>query len=82
MTSKPKSKETYNRICSELDLSKHHGLVEANSDALDEHQRHIFEQAKSKLGIDAIFFMKPENGPSVPLVYFRKFESRNPDDIA
>ena len=70
------SEITFNRLCSKLDLTKENGLVEVNSDTDDEFQRYILKQAKEKLDIDAIFFLKPEIGPSIPLIYFRKLESK------
>jgi len=67
---------SFDRLCSTLDLTKENGLVEIDSDTDDEFQRYILKQAKEKLDIDAIFFLKPEIGPSIPLIYFRKLESK------
>jgi type I restriction-modification system DNA methylase subunit len=73
---------SFDRLCSTLDLTKENGLVELDSDTDDEFQRYILKQAKEKLDIDAIFFLKPEIGPSIPLIYFRKLESRDSHKIA
>ena len=73
---------SFDRLCSTLDLTKENGLVEIDSDIDDEFQRYILKQAKEKLDIDAIFFLKPEIGPSIPLIYFRKLESRDSHKIA
>lgn len=67
---------SFDNLCSTLDLTKENGLVEIDSDTDDEFQRYILKQAKEKLDIDAIFFLKPEIGPSIPLIYFRKLESK------
>ena len=70
-------------LCSQLDLARENGLVKSYTDADDEYQRYVLRQSKEKLGIDAIFFLKPAlEGPSIPLIYFRRFESRNPHEIA
>ena len=77
------SEITFNRLCSKLDLTKENGLVDVSSDAKDEFQRYILKQAKEKLGADAkIFFLKPDMGPSIPLVYFYKLESPDSRKIA
>jgi len=80
---KRNSEITFNRLCSKLDLTKENGLVDVSSDAKDEFQRYILKQAKEKLGADAkIFFLKPDMGPSIPLVYFYKLESPDSRKIA
>jgi hypothetical protein len=70
-------------LCSQLDLATENGLVRSYTDTDDEYQRYVLREAKEKFGTDAIFFMKlaPE-GPSIPLIYFCKFESRDPHKIA
>ena len=70
-------------LCSQLDLRIDNGLVRNYTDIDDEYQRYILRQAKEKLGTDAIFFLKPAlDGPSIPLIYFCKLESRDPHEIA
>ncbi|MEA3488270.1 MAG: N-6 DNA methylase, partial [Euryarchaeota archaeon] len=77
-----KKSDSFDCLCSTLDLTKENGLVEVDSDTDDEFQRYILKQAKEKLDIDAIFFLKPETGPSIPLIYFRKLESKDHHKIA
>jgi len=77
------SEKVFCYLCSELDLATENGLVRSDTDTDEEYQRYVLRQAKEKLGIDAIFFLKPAlEGPSIPLIYFRKLESRNPYEIA
>ena len=77
------SEITFNRLCSKLDLTKENGLVDVSSDAKDEFQRYILKQAKEKLGADAkVFFLKPDEGPSIPFVYFYTLESKDSRKIA
>jgi len=69
------SEKNFQFLCSELDLTKKNGLVEVEIDTDDEFQKYILKQAKEKLNIDAIFFLKPIEGKSsIPLIYFRKLE--------
>ncbi len=77
-----KSGVTFHLLCSELDLTKKNGLVEVDSDTDDKFQKYILNHAKEKLGIDAIFFLKPAMGASIPLIYFRKLEYRDSRKIA
>jgi hypothetical protein len=78
-----RSEKAFHYLCSELDLATENGLVRRDTDTEDEYERYALRQAKEKLGIDAIFFLKPAlEGPSIPLIYFRKFESRNPHEFA
>jgi len=77
-----RSEKALCHLCSELDLTEENGLVRDYTDTKDEYQRYLLRQAREKLGIDAIFFLKPQEGPSIPLIYFRKLESRAPHEIA
>lgn len=77
------SEKTFQLLCSELDLTKKNGLVEVDIDTDDEFQKYILKQAKEKLDIDAIFFLKPIEGKSsIPLIYFRKLEYVDKKTIA
>lgn len=81
--SEEKSEGNFQRLCSELDLTKQNGLVEVDIDTGDEFQKFILRQAKEKLDIDAIFFLKPIEGKSsIPLIYFRKLEYIDKKKIA
>ena len=87
MNTELKSKETsevyFQNLCSELDLTRQNGLVEVDIDTNDEFQKFILKQAKEKLNIDAIFFLKPIEGKSsIPLIYFRKLEYPDKKTIA
>jgi len=87
MNTERKSEETsegnFQSLCSELDLTKQNGLVEVDIDTEDEFQKYILKQAKEKLNIDAIFFLKPIEGKSsIPLIYFRKLEHIDKKAIA
>jgi len=77
------SEKNFQFLCSELDLTKKNGLVEVEIDTDDEFQKYILKQAKEKLNIDAIFFLKPIEGKSsIPLIYFRKLEYTDNKKIA
>ncbi|CAG0982210.1 MAG: N-6 DNA methylase [Candidatus Methanoperedens sp.] len=87
MNTEKKSEETsegnFQSLCSELDLTKQNGLVEVDIDTNDEFQKFILKQAKEKLNIDAIFFLKPIEGKSsVPLIYLCKLEYPDNKKIA
>jgi len=80
---KPRSREAFAEICKLLDFTKDNGLVADPSDTEDDYLRQTFYETKWKLNIDAIFFLKPEEGgPRTPLIYFRLMESRDPSTIA
>lgn len=85
MMSKKSEREvdkTFADLCSQLNYVQKNGLVESDSDAKDESQRYIFKQVSEKLGIDAVFFLRTEDGQSIPLIYFHKLESKDHDVIA
>lgn len=80
---KPKSQASFEHVCSLLDFSKDNGLVTAEQGTEDTYLRHVLTDAIKKLGIDAIFFLKPEKGgPSIPLIYFKLMESPTSSEIA
>lgn len=79
----PKSRVAFEHICSLLDFSKNNGLVTDVSDTDDAYLRHVLNEARKKLNIDSIFFLKPgKGGPCIPLIYFRLMEYQNPSEIA
>jgi hypothetical protein len=81
--SKSKSLVAFEHVCSLLDFSKHNGLVADVYDTEDAYLRHILSDTIIKLGIDAIFFLKPEKyGPCIPLIYFKLLEHPTPSEIA
>lgn len=80
---KPTSRASFEQVCSLLDFSKDNGLVTDVHATDDAHLRQILADAIKKLGIDAIYFLKPEKGgPSIPLIYFKLMEYPSPSDIA
>ena len=76
------SQGTFDRLCSELNYKKNVGLVTSAEDTEDPFQKYIFSFAKDKLDVDAIFFYSSDTVPSVPFIYFKKFESEDPQKIA
>jgi len=80
---KKTTKDTFDRLCLELDLKKENGLIRVNSDAKNEFQKYILKQAKEKLGIsDGVFFLDQGTGQSIPLIYFHRLEFHDPGKIA
>ncbi len=65
-----------NGIFSHLDINDKTGLAsENNIDDLTAFQRLFYEQAKSKIGVDAVFFLRDEEGiAKIPLIYFSMLE--------
>lgn len=83
MNRKNRSKTSFEHVCSLLDFSKNNGLVTSEYDTEDAYLRHVLSDTIKKLGIDAIFFLKPEKGgPSIPLIYFKLMEYPTPAKIA
>ena len=51
---------------------------ENNADNLTAFQKLFFEQAKSKIGVDAVYFLRDEAGVAkIPLIYFSMLEDDN-----
>lgn len=71
--------EKLNGILSHLDISEKTGLAsENNADNLTAFQKLFFEQAKSKIGVDAVYFLRDEAGVAkIPLIYFSMLEDDN-----
>ena len=77
------SHSSFKHVCSLLDFSTENGLVISDTGAEEPYLKHILADTINKLGIDAIFFFKPEQGgPSVPLIYFKLMERSTPETIA
>ena len=70
-----------NGIFSYLDINDKTGLAsENNIDSLTAFQRLFYEQAKSKIGVDAVYFLRDEEGiAKIPLIYFSMLQD---DDSA
>jgi len=82
MMAKEKSQNAFNHLCSELGFIKKIGLITSENDTQDAHEKYIFEYARGKLNLDAIFFYNSNSGPSVPFIYFKKFETEDHQAIA
>lgn len=66
-------------ILSHLDISEKTGLAsENNANNLTAFQKLFYEQAKSKIGVDAVYFLRDEDGVAkIPLIYFSMVEDDN-----
>ena len=73
--------EKLNCIFSHLDINGKTGLAsESNLDSLSTFQRMFYEQTKSKIGVDAVYFLRDEEGiAKIPLIYFSMLQD---DDAA
>lgn len=71
--------EKLNGIFSYLDISDKTGLAsENNIESLSAFQKLFYEQAKSKIGVDAVYFLRDEEGiAKIPLIYFSMLEDDN-----
>ena len=73
--------EKLNGIFSYLDIDDKTGLAsENNVESLSAFQKLFYEQARSKIGVDAVYFLRDEEGvakiPLVPSRFMRKFICR------
>lgn len=68
-----------NGILSYLDINEETGLASDNNlDSLTTFQKLFYEQAKSKIGVDAVYFLRDEDGVAkIPLIYFSMLEDDN-----
>lgn len=68
-----------NGILSYLDINEKTGLASDNNlDSLTTFQKLFYEQAKSKIGVDAVYFLRDEDGVAkIPLIYFSMLEDDN-----
>ncbi len=71
--------EKLNNIFSYLDINNSTGLAsEDNLDNLSVYQKAFYEQVKSKIGVDAVFFLRDEEGVAkIPLIYFSMIEDND-----
>ncbi|WXG46140.1 MAG: N-6 DNA methylase [Candidatus Atabeyarchaeum deiterrae] len=80
---KPKSQASFEQVCSLLDFSKYNGLVTDVLSTEDAYVRQIIADSIKKLGIDAIYFLRPQRGgSSIPLIYFKLMEHPTASKIA
>ena len=71
--------EKLNNIFSYLDINDKTGLAsEDNMNDLTTFQKLFYEQAKSKIGVDAVYFLRDEEGMAkIPLIYFSMLDDDN-----
>ena len=71
--------EKLNNIFSYLDINNSTGLAsEDNLEDLSMFQKAFYEQVKSKIGVDAVFFLRDEEGVAkIPLIYFSMIDDND-----
>lgn len=69
-------------VLSDLGYAGMPSLVTSGSSVSGAYQKSVWEQARKKLGADAIFFTTDPTGKTIPLVYFRSLESAEPSRIS
>ena len=67
-----------------LDVDESNGLATGEADKdLSVYQKLIFHQAKLKLGVSAVYFLRDEKGEAkIPAIYFSEVDSYDPQKIA
>lgn len=67
-------------ILSYLDITGETGLASKdNFDSLTTYQKFFYNQVKSKIGVDAVYFLRDEEGVAkIPLIYFSMVEEMMP----
>ena len=67
-----------------LDINENNGLMHGNSDtSLGNFQQLFYNQAKEKIGVDAVYFLRDTDGiAKIPLIYFSMMETYNPNMAA
>ena len=73
--------ELIKKILNELNINEKNGLASnENYNTLSTYQRLFYTQAKNKIGVDAVYFLRDEDGiAKIPLIYFSMVNS---DDTA
>lgn len=70
-------------IFSSLDMDHDNGLVDNSEESLTAFQNYFFCQAKEKLKIDAIYFLRDSGGtPKIPMIYFAALDAYDSETIA
>ncbi len=72
-------------IFRQLDMDYSNGLIDIDTVSSDTSafQRYFFEQAKEKLKINAIYFLRDSDGtPKIPMIYFSAMDTYDPEKIA
>lgn len=83
MAKSANTKHAFESVCSLLNFSKENGLATEEKIVDDEHLRIVLSDTIKKLGVDAIFFLRPnEGGPSSPVIYFKLMDYYAREKIA
>ena len=71
--------EKLNSVISCLDMTSKTGLAsDDNLTDLTSYQRLFYSQVKSKIGVDAVYFLRDEEGVAkIPLIYFSMLEDND-----
>lgn len=66
-----------------LDMNYGNGLIDVNAENLTPFQNYFFSQAREKLKIDAIYFLRDSEGvPKIPMIYFAAMDTYDSAKIA
>ena len=71
-------------ILSYLDITGETGLASKdNFDSLTTYQKFFYNQVKSKIGVDAVYFLRDEEGVAkIPLIYFSMVDENDASKAA
>ncbi len=77
-------KEILNRIFRELNIDNDNGLAtEGAIGNMTTYQRLLYTQAKEKIGVDAVYFLRDANGiAKIPLIYFSMLDTYSSEAAA
>ncbi len=76
--------ETIRSIFNELNIDNTNGLAtDENFDLLNTYQRLFYKQAKDKIGVNAVYFLRDSDGiAKIPLIYFSILDTQQNLDAA
>ena len=70
-------------IFQSLDMDYSNGLIDKSEESLTTFQNYFFSQAKEKLKIDAVYFLRDSDGiPKIPMIYFAAMDAYDTERIA
>ena len=70
-------------IFKSLDMDYSNGLIDKSEESLTTFQSYFFSQAKEKLKIDAVYFLRDSDGiPKIPMIYFAAMDAYDAERIA
>ena len=77
-------KDIIKRILNELSIDVANGLAsDENKDAMSTYQRLFYTQAKEKIGVDAVYFLRDSEGiAKIPLIYFSMMDVYDATKVA